>query len=171
MTASPGILKTNNPTSSNSPGQKSVHWSPLLVRERSRSPETRARKVPSSSLWNGIFAYFWLYDYVELIGPPLRSLTDISEPPTKQARPENSQITSFTPDSICENPRNGVDSDALHIPDLENSTIPEDEAICWVTVFGFPHEESRQILDLFSRHGAIVAKKVSQWLFSILFKN
>jgi hypothetical protein len=54
---SPSILKTRDSNSTNtpSPGQKSVHWSPLLVKERLKSPESIQRKVITHlpSPWSG----------------------------------------------------------------------------------------------------------------------
>ena len=60
---SPGILRKRELSSGTG---KSVHWSPVLVRSRSKSPEARklqrlsGGKSASASLWNGFFHFYYL---------------------------------------------------------------------------------------------------------------
>nr|CAD2197518.1 unnamed protein product [Meloidogyne enterolobii] len=82
---SPGILRKRELSSGTG---KNVHWSPVLVRSRSKSPDARklqrlsSGKSASTSLWNG---------------PPLRSLNEeIVGPPSKLSRMEPSHSEQFS---------------------------------------------------------------------------
>ncbi|KAI1725103.1 nup53/35/40-type RNA recognition motif domain-containing protein [Ditylenchus destructor] len=134
---SPGILKSKE--TNLSPGNKSVHWSPLLVRERSVSPkrdDVSQRNITPNSLWNG---------------PPLRSIREELGPPEKQMRVDPSQSadssTSFG------------SSFAHRYGNTDASAVGPNESDFWVTVFGFPSEQLLAILELFGKHGNIVTHK------------
>nr|CAD2209002.1 unnamed protein product [Meloidogyne enterolobii] len=109
---SPGILRKRELSSGTG---KNVHWSPVLVRSRSKSPDARklqrlsSGKSASTSLWNG---------------PPLRSLNEeIVGPPSKLSRMEPSHSEQFSFQSnggeqveeMCE-----IDSEELAMAAMEN---------------------------------------------------
>uniref|UniRef100_A0A914MKF8 Nucleoporin NUP35 n=1 Tax=Meloidogyne incognita TaxID=6306 RepID=A0A914MKF8_MELIC len=135
---SPGILRKRELSSGTS---KSVHWSPVLVRSRSKSPESRklqrlsSGKSASTSLWNG---------------PPLRSLNEeIVEPPSKLSRMEPSHSEQEQVEETCE-----IDS--------EETCNGVDGEFHWVTVFGFTPDFLDGVLELFSRHGDIMAHRATK---------
>uniref|UniRef100_A0A915NES3 Nucleoporin NUP35 n=1 Tax=Meloidogyne floridensis TaxID=298350 RepID=A0A915NES3_9BILA len=135
---SPGILRKRELSSGTS---KSVHWSPVLVRSRSKSPESRklqrlsSGKSASTSLWNG---------------PPLRSLNEeIVEPPSKLSRMEPSHSEQEQVEETCE-----IDS--------EETCNGIDGEFHWVTVFGFTPDFLDGVLELFSRHGDIMAHRATK---------
>uniref|UniRef100_A0A914ICP1 Nucleoporin NUP35 n=1 Tax=Globodera rostochiensis TaxID=31243 RepID=A0A914ICP1_GLORO len=152
---SPGILKSREMGSG--PG-KSVHWSPVLVRERSKSPADEKKfssarqgsqngKNATSALWNG---------------PPLRSLNeDVVGPPEKLFRPDrpssNDLVTSvqhksgdLSVDTVSSPAElrhwNVMESDAVEMQDEQQQLEDEEENCYW----------------LFSRHGHIMAQKTSK---------
>lgn len=108
-------------------------------------------------------------------GPPLRSLNeDVVAPPEKMLRLEMTSSSSAT--SPADYASNGGLSKS-HLaqqqktepakrnveiePELgENGEGAEEENIYWVTVFGFGPEQTEHIIELFSRHGDIMAQKV-----------
>ncbi|KAI3411984.1 hypothetical protein GPALN_002038 [Globodera pallida] len=167
---SPGILKSREMGSG--PG-KNVHWSPVLVRERSKSPTDEKKfasarhgsqngKNATSALWNG---------------PPLRSLNeDVVGPPEKLFRPDrpsNELVTSVQHKSVdipvgsFSSPAelrhwNAMESDAIEMQDEQQQLDDEEENCYWVTVFGFSTDQLQHILELFSRHGHIMAQKTSK---------
>ncbi|KAL3080057.1 hypothetical protein niasHT_034615 [Heterodera trifolii] len=169
---SPGILKSREGIASGT--GKSVHWSPVLVRERSKSPidekkfasarhSAQSDKQTPSGLWNG---------------PPLRSLNeDVVGPPEKLFRLDNVSSTDLTmhqnqkPVGIrtsttispaeFKNREKFMGSNSVEMLDeREQQQMEEEEDSCyWVTVFGFSPDHLQHILELFSRHGDIMAQK------------
>lgn len=152
---SPGILKTRDLTSS---GNKNVHWSPVLVRERSPSKladekikRTGSDINKSSTLLSN--------------GPPLRSLNDIIVvPPEKHPRLEPSERLNGTKKTVPLNHYEIQDNllARTELVQLEEEN-GEDDEIYWVTVFGFQSEQNGEILELFSRHGDIMAQKIPKY--------
>uniref|UniRef100_A0A914MJA3 Nucleoporin NUP35 n=2 Tax=Meloidogyne TaxID=189290 RepID=A0A914MJA3_MELIC len=143
---SPGILRKRELSSGTS---KSVHWSPVLVRSRSKSPDSRklqrlgSGKSASTSHWNG---------------PPLRSLNEeIVEPPSKLSRMEPSHSEQFSFQS------NGAEQvEEMCEIDSEETCNGIDGEFHWVTVFGFTPDYRDGVLELFSRHGDIVAHRATK---------
>uniref|UniRef100_A0A1I8B3B2 Nucleoporin NUP35 n=1 Tax=Meloidogyne hapla TaxID=6305 RepID=A0A1I8B3B2_MELHA len=141
---SPGILRKRELSSGTG---KTVHWSPVLVRSRSKSPDARklhrlsGGKSASTSLWNG---------------PPLRSLNEeIVGPPSKLSRlePSNSQPEQSSFQSI------GGEQVEIESEEVGNGS---DVDFHWVTVFGFKHDHRDDVLELFSRHGDIMAQRTTK---------
>jgi hypothetical protein len=81
---------------------------------------------------------------------------DSIEPPNKHSKLEQYISNSFECTS------NGDSSQVLEELTNNYSTNGDnaDKETYWVTIFGFPPGKQRDILELFSRHGDIVAKKV-----------
>jgi hypothetical protein len=119
--------------------------------------------------------YFLYLKYFQ--GPPLRSLNeDILGPPEKQSRiemPEPLPMPTTTnllanlnqqqQPSAMANSSVGAEN-GREIIELDDE---EEEDIYWVTVFGFQPAQRDDILELFSRHGDIMAQKV---FFIVLLK-
>uniref|UniRef100_A0A915DCP6 Uncharacterized protein n=1 Tax=Ditylenchus dipsaci TaxID=166011 RepID=A0A915DCP6_9BILA len=126
---SPGILKTKE--ANLSPGAKNVHWSPLLVRERSVSPGSRKdeqhgkdrqkSEEKANALWNG---------------PPLRSIRDDLGPPESSDRdivgeegvaiPASSSVYVFNASSSVAN-NDGVPNGSRMVPSVsgtQNMSLP-----------------------------------------------
>ena len=81
-------------------------------------------------------------------GPPLRSLNEeIVEPPSKLSRMEPSHSEQEQVEETCE-----IDS--------EETCNGVDGEFHWVTVFGFTPDFLDGVLELFSRHGDIMAHRV-----------
>lgn len=167
---SPGILKSREQqllAANNSVAigaNKNVHWSPVLVRERSRSKSPAAvddRKVKRlSNAGNKSTAISTLWN-----GPPLRSLNeDVIGPPEKQCRldtPESHSISNATANSSIGSPFGQQSTvEPPEIVELGEAGAAEERAY-WVTVFGFQPEQRDEILELFARHGDIMAQKYS----------
>lgn len=133
-------------------GGKSVHWSPLLVKEHSSTSPTNkkdfekkeaSKSFATSSLWNG---------------PPLRSISD-EPPPEKQSRIDS--LHSFnTPEKFCINT-------SINFQPNSNEKIEISNQNFWITVFGFSLEHIPKIIEVFSKHGNIVshqAPKSGNWV-------
>uniref|UniRef100_A0A915MV70 Nucleoporin NUP35 n=1 Tax=Meloidogyne javanica TaxID=6303 RepID=A0A915MV70_MELJA len=143
---SPGILRKRELSSGTG---KNVHWSPVLVRSRSKSPDARklqrlsSGKSASTSLWNG---------------PPLRSLNEeIVGPPSKLSRMEPSHSEQFSFQS------NGAEQvEEMCEIDSEETCNGIDGEFHWVTVFGFTPDYRDDVLELFSRHGDIMAQRATK---------
>lgn len=142
---SPGILKSRELSSG---GNKNVHWSPQLVRERSPSKLTdeklkrHVNNTAVSSLING---------------PPLRSLNDdIFGPPEKQSRLEVSESMNAGTTSLQLNQYESRYSTEIQ---LDEANDEREEDLYWVTIFGFQRDQREALLELFSRHGDIMTEK------------
>nr|CAD2140371.1 unnamed protein product [Meloidogyne enterolobii] len=143
---SPGILRKRELSSGTG---KNVHWSPVLVRSRSKSPDARklqrlsSGKSASTSLWNG---------------PPLRSLNEeIVGPPSKLSRMEPSHSEQFSFQS-----NGGEQVEETCEIDSEETCNGIDGEFHWVTVFGFTPNYRDEVLELFSRHGDIMAQRATK---------
>ncbi|KAL7071869.1 hypothetical protein ACQ4LE_008545 [Meloidogyne hapla] len=194
---SPGILRKRELSSGTG---KTVHWSPVLVRSRSKSPYARklhrlsGGKSASTSLWNGPPLRSLNEEIVgpppklsrmepsnseqsslqgndgeqvEMVeidsastsvwnGPPLRSLNEeIVGPPSKLSRlePSNSQPEQSSFQSI------GGEQVEIESEEVGNGS---DVDFHWVTVFGFKHDHRDDVLELFSRHGDIMAQRTTK---------
>jgi hypothetical protein len=87
-------------------------------------------------------------------------------PPCKQSRADSSLDPLQTSEFIKQGSSITNAHDSIQISDFtNNSHISEEITIYWVTIFGFPPEKCKGILELFSRHGDIVSKKVKSIFF------
>ncbi|CAD5218548.1 unnamed protein product [Bursaphelenchus okinawaensis] len=120
---------------------KSVHWSPNLVRAQEQAQEAATTHNAAPSLHRRATiasAHTWSAPQASMVkGPPLRSMLN-TEPPAKMQRVD--QKTEFK-------------------EAFEFKGASEDPADYWVTVFGFDQEHKDMILPLFSRHGSIASHK------------
>jgi hypothetical protein len=95
----------------------------------------------------------------------LRSLNeDVIGPPEKQCRldtPESHSISNATANSSIGSPFGQQSTvEPPEIVELDEAGAAEERAY-WVTVFGFQPEQRDEILELFARHGDIMAQKVA----------
>lgn len=126
--------------------QPRVHWSPVLTRERSASPnskrdaETTREPAKQGTSFN--------------TGPPLRSYYDeLSGPCQKQSRFEDMDDTP--------SPLSSLNKSATCSGNSSTPPINSNERDFWITVFGFPLTQKDNILELFSKHGDIMDNKVT----------
>ncbi|VDK47954.1 unnamed protein product [Anisakis simplex] len=124
---------------------KSVHWSPALVRIENVSPRATPINLDSSQASSTSYRS----------GPPLRSITD-----ELRAAAVDSSVLNGTSEGVP-----GVDVPMEQSPTRENGN---DGELHWVTVFGFAPEDATHVLQLFSRHGTIVAHRFAErgnWVY------
>uniref|UniRef100_A0A9J2PND5 Nucleoporin NUP35 n=1 Tax=Ascaris lumbricoides TaxID=6252 RepID=A0A9J2PND5_ASCLU len=122
---------------------KGVHWSPALVHVEGVSPRASTTSIDttrhsSSSSRTGIFIIF--------VGPPLRSIRD----ELKMASAVSPLVNA------------SVETTSTFDDPMEQSPVRDnaDGALHWVIVFGFSPEDASRVLQLFSRHGTVVAHRV-----------
>uniref|UniRef100_A0A8R1HM25 Nucleoporin NUP35 n=1 Tax=Caenorhabditis japonica TaxID=281687 RepID=A0A8R1HM25_CAEJA len=144
------------------PGSKSVHWSPALVQSNDRplTPSANTANVSfgltstTSAAHSAKPLSTSSFGGQVLNAPPLRSLRDRVEPAKKIAR-RNTFAARSTPSSTPTTqrlaPRLGSTEDQQP---AEEGTDP---AETWVTVFGFTSNQISILLNLFSRHGEVVS--------------
>lgn len=146
-----GILK-NREDAIPSPGTKSVHWSPALVRSRTISSHDAPQEIEIHSGSSQESDQEILSD-----GPPRRSLVN-KEPPTKITRLQADSIVEDSTRASLNFSLNGsVFETTSASPELANGHTSKD---FWLTVFGFPRDNVQDVMNLFARHGNIVAHKV-----------
>ncbi|CAD5225708.1 unnamed protein product [Bursaphelenchus xylophilus] len=127
---------------------KSVHWSPNLVRAQETPQESGLGSAAPSLHRRATVAgpHSWNAPPASMVkGPPLRSMLN-TEPPAKMQR---------------------VDQKAAIKEAFQFEGTSDDPADYWVTVFGFDPEHKDMILPLFSRHGTIASHKIppkGNWL-------
>ncbi|CAI2338178.1 unnamed protein product [Caenorhabditis sp. 36 PRJEB53466] len=138
------------------PGAKTVHWSPALV-QSSEKPSTPSHNNANVS-FGGTSAISSTkpmsnssFGGQALNAPPLRSLRDKVEPAKKIAR-RNTFAARSTPLSTPLTQRL-----PSHLAEEESTTGGEDAGETWVTVFGFNPNQVSILLNLFSRHGEVVS--------------
>ncbi|CAL2032962.1 unnamed protein product [Caenorhabditis brenneri] len=144
------------------PGSKSVHWSPALVQSNdkvSQAPQTSSANVSFGGNSSVTSAHITKpiptssFGGQALNAPPLRSLRDKVEPAKKIAR-RNTFAARSTPLSTPSNQhatsRLADSGEALNEDDVN-------AADTWVTVFGFTPNQISILLNLFSRHGEVVS--------------
>ncbi|ULU05933.1 hypothetical protein L3Y34_018094 [Caenorhabditis briggsae] len=143
------------------PGSKSVHWSPALV-QSSDKQSTVSQSNASNMSFGGNSSFTTApvakppvqassFGGQALNAPPLRSLRDKVEPAKKISR-RNTFAARSTPLSTPNTQR------VLSRP-VESEEVQEeiDAADTWVTVFGFSPSQVSILLNLFSRHGEVVS--------------
>ncbi|VDM43560.1 unnamed protein product [Toxocara canis] len=133
-----------NPLTPSSSVNKSVHWSPALVHVEGIPPRSSAISLDASRSSPASYR----------AGPPLRSIRD-----ELKMTSLNSPVTNVTTEP----------ESSTGIP-MEQSPVRDndDGALYWVTVFGFAAEDASQVLQLFSRHGTIVAHRFPErgnWVY------
>ncbi|EFO85812.1 CRE-NPP-19 protein [Caenorhabditis remanei] len=144
------------------PGSKSVHWSPALVQSNEKpAPISQSNATNVSFGGNSSFstsqpakpAQTSSFGGPALNAPPLRSLRDKVEPAKKIAR-RNTFAARSTPVSTPNSQR--VTS---RLAETDEAPIEEetDATDTWVTVFGFTPSQVSILLNLFSRHGEVVS--------------
>ncbi|CAI4222167.1 unnamed protein product [Auanema sp. JU1783] len=132
---------------------KSVHWSPSLVQEQcSRVGVITASPVPPVKQSH---SHISNYSSPAMNGPPLRSLKDDVEPVKKAAR-RSMNVSLHTPSQKLSTT---LPNGSAISPDMASDT--------WVTVFGFPSDQTTNVLKYFSRHGEVVSHQIPKkgnWL-------
>uniref|UniRef100_A0A914CDN8 Nucleoporin NUP35 n=1 Tax=Acrobeloides nanus TaxID=290746 RepID=A0A914CDN8_9BILA len=90
-------------------------------------------------------------------GPPRRSLVN-KEPPAKISRLQaDSTVEDSTRASLNFSLNGSVFETTSASPELANGHTSKD---FWLTVFGFPRDNVQDVMNLFARHGNIVAHKI-----------
>ncbi|CAA86775.1 Nucleoporin NUP35 [Caenorhabditis elegans] len=146
------------------PGSKSVHWSPSLVQSGEKSA-AQTQNTPANLSFGGNSSFSAptkpapqsiqtsSFGGQAMHAPPLRSLRDKVEPAKKISR-RNTFTARSTPLSTPITQR--VTS---RLAEAEEQPMEEeaDAADTWVTVFGFQPSQVSILLNLFSRHGEVVS--------------
>lgn len=90
----------------------------------------------------------------------MRSLNEvIIGPPEKVSRLEDSQLSGVSANGQPFH-RQQQELESAYLTEMDALPDAEDN-LYWVTVFGFASNQLQQILELFSKHGDIMAHKVS----------
>uniref|UniRef100_A0A915BIC2 Nucleoporin NUP35 n=1 Tax=Parascaris univalens TaxID=6257 RepID=A0A915BIC2_PARUN len=122
---------------------KGVHWSPALVHVQGVSPRASPTSVDTSRRSSSS----------SRAGPPLRSIRD------------ELKMTSVVSPVVSAN----AETTSTFDDPMEQSPVREnDGALHWVIVFGFSPEDASRVLQLFSRHGTVVAHRFAErgnWVY------
>uniref|UniRef100_F1L357 Nucleoporin NUP35 n=1 Tax=Ascaris suum TaxID=6253 RepID=F1L357_ASCSU len=123
---------------------KGVHWSPALVHVEGVSPRASTTSIDTTRHSSSS----------SRAGPPLRSIRD----ELKMASAVSPLVNA------------SVETTSTFDDPMEQSPVRDnaDGALHWVIVFGFSPEDASRVLQLFSRHGTVVAHRFAErgnWVY------